>query len=948
MSLSEANEKAYRALRYGVNVQKGVGAFQETVGLVDWERPERNDFGLAQEVVLAGRGERRPDVVLYVNGIAVGVLELKRADVSVGEGVRQAITLQEGRESFFSTVQFVFAGNDSEGLRYGTVGTGEKFFVSWKEDGAKPEGVEAVGARLDVPLAQMCGKARLLDLMKEFVVFDKGVKKVPRPHQYHGVKAAQERIKKREGGVIWHTQGSGKSILMVLLAKWILQNDPEARVLVVTDREELDTQIAGVMRDAGVIPKDAGDVRVATRAEFVARLEETAPRFFCALVHKFNPAELEGETPKMRGRFYVFVDECHRTQGGLMNRQMKRWMKGAIFLGFTGTPLLRQDKATTEEVFGTYIHTYKFGEAVEDGVVLDLVYEARDVAQRLSSRDEIDKWFAEKTSGLNAHQRALLRKRWARLEEITNTEGRLSRIVEDVVMDFDAQPRLRSSRGTAMLVASSIYDACRYYRSFLGTELGGRCGIVTSFEPNAGKISTEPLGGEERYKFDTYKQHVLREGETGAQYEARVKDDFINRPEKMKLLIVVDKLLTGFDAPSCSTIYLDKQLKDHNLFQAICRTNRLDGDDKPHGCIVDYGRLFANVQHAIAVYNSEELDLEGASEAENNVFMKEALREGRVRLDKAREAWSYQCGPILAPRELEQVFAYFCGAADDARGLSEREPLRVQFYKASAAFLRAFAELANELDQAGYSKEEVLGIKRDKELCGQWLMAVKMCAGEHLDLKPFEADMRELLDAYIEADEVRSLGGLGGMTLVEAIVKTGLHDVIARHLNAGGKLSKDGIAEVIIHNLRKAILRGELTDPKYYQELSRILDDLIQKGRDDAASYESFLKGIEELARMLSGGGHSGLPAILEGKPEAQVLFRNLDALGGAFVCPSDEGERAALALKLHETVKRHAQPPWRGDQRRERKIKQHLFEVLHDKAATEALFEIVVQQVGY
>jgi type I restriction enzyme R subunit len=257
-------------------------------------------------------------------------------------------------------------------------------------------------------------------------------KKVPRPHQFFGVKAAQERIAKREGGVIWHTQGSGKSIVMVLLTKWILEHDPKARILVVTDRDELDKQIEGVMKNAGVIGSESPSPRITSRAEFVQKLGALTPRLLCALIHKFDVADLKGPPPPVQGRFYVFVDECHRTQGGDMNTQMKRWLEGAIFIGFTGTPLLRKDKRMTQDVFGTYIHTYKFHEGVADGVILDLKYEARDVPQRVTSRGAIDKWFEQKTKGLNNFQKAVLRKRctltnWTQIQAMGATTTSTSR-----------------------------------------------------------------------------------------------------------------------------------------------------------------------------------------------------------------------------------------------------------------------------------------------------------------------------------------------------------------------------------------------------------------------------------------------------------------------------------------------------------------------------------------
>ncbi|HRQ87181.1 MAG TPA: type I restriction endonuclease subunit R, partial [Bacteroidia bacterium] len=608
VTLYQANLRTYQLLRYGVPVQTAAGQEFETVHLVEWEHPENNDFALAEEVTLKGGHERRPDLVIYLNGIAVGVIELKRSSVDVIDGVRQLVTNQEPifNEAFFTAVQLVFAGSDSQGLRYGTVGTPEKFFVEWKAQG---EAAVEAGALLDRPLAEMCGKATLLDLIRNFVIFDGGQKKVPRPHQYAGILAARERIRKQEGGVIWHTQGSGKSILMVLLAKWLLEHDPQARILVVTDRDELDKQIEGVMRNAGVIGKNEASPRITSRKEFVEKLTAPLPRVLCALIHKFSPDFTSPLLP-IHGRFYVFVDECHRTQGGDMNKQMKRWLEGAIFIGFTGTPLLRKDKQTTREVFGTFIHTYKFHEAVEDKVVLDLKYEARRVLQHLVKERAVDTWFAEKTKGLNSYQRAVLKKRWATLEELMSSQERKSRIVADIVQDFGVLPRLNNDRGTAILVAASIYDACHYFRLFQHTPFGKYCGIITSFEPKATVVTTEPPDSDERYKYDTYVEDVLEGFASTTAYETEMKRRFIEEPANLKLLIVVSKLLTGFDAPSCTYIYLDNEMRDHTLFQAICRTNRLDGEDKPYGHIVDYKEMFQSLQNSISIYTSDEIDTE--------------------------------------------------------------------------------------------------------------------------------------------------------------------------------------------------------------------------------------------------------------------------------------------------------------------------------------------------
>ncbi len=954
ITLYQANLRTYQLLRYGVKVQVAVGQMHITVHLVDWEHPERNDFALAEEVTLKGGYERRPDIVLYLNGIAIAVLELKRSSVEVADGVRQLITNQEEifNKHFFSTVQLVLAGSDANGLRYGTTGTPEQFFVEWKDEAPNADGgTPRAGALLDRPLAQLCNKARLLDLIRNCVLFDAGHKKVPRPHQYFGLKAAQGRIARGEGGVIWHTQGSGKSILMVLLAKWLLEHDADARILIVTDRDELDKQIEGVMNNAGVISTDSPSPRITSRAAFVQKLGAAAPRLLCALVHKFDPTDLKGPPPPVHGRFYVFVDECHRTQGGEMNRQMKRWLETAIFIGFTGTPLLRKDKLMTRDVFGTYIHTYKFHEGVADGVILDLKYEARDVPQRLTSPAAIDAWFEQKTRVLNNYQKAVVRKRWATMEQLMSAGERKQRIIASIIEDFSLRPRLNNDRGTAILVAASIYDACHYLRLFQNTSFGPFCGIITSYEPNHNAISREPPNSNERYKFDTYTKHVLKAGQTTKQYEDEAKRRFIEEPANLKLLIVVSKLLTGFDAPSCTYIYLDNELRDHNLFQAICRTNRLDGEDKDYGHIVDFKELFGDVQEAIAVYSSDELDTDQGSGGENNVHLKDWLAEGRKRLDQAREALSYLCEPVKAPREVEQFIHYFCGDAANPAGLGETEPLRVEFYKATATFVRAYAEVAQDLSAAGYSSADEEALRKEVESYSDLRAAIKKHSGEELDIKPYEADMRHLLNTYIQADPATELGELANMALTELIVETGIHDAIARKLNAKGTLSRNAIAEGIINNVRKTIIRDQLTDPRFYDQMSKLLDDLIKQSRADTAAYEEFLKKAEELVKRLAAEQpDEGVPASLHGEREATVIYNNLVSIPvSTFRYPTPEEARAQFALSVDRTVRERAPAGWKGDQAREAQLLNALYPLMErDPVATKALFEIIKNQPSY
>ena len=707
------NQAVYSLLRYGVPVKIEAGKVTETVHLINWSEPEKNDFAIAEEVTLKGPLERRPDIVLYVNGIAVGVLELKNSRKSIGDGIRQSLSNQQPEFNawFFATVQFVFAGNDSEGLKYGTIGTEEKYFLRWKEDEADDSRF-----KLDKYLLKMCRKDRLIELMHDFVLFDGGMKKLPRVHQYFGIKAAQQHVREKKGGIIWHTQGSGKSIVMVLLAKWILENNPNARVAIVTDRDELDKQIERVFAEAGETIK-----RSTSGRDLMSQLGQAKPRLLCSLVHKFGRKdvddfdafikEMEAQPSPTVGEVFVFVDECHRTQSGKLHRVMKAMMPNAVFIGFTGTPLLKKDRQTSLEVFGGYIHTYKFSEAVDDEVVLDLVYEARDIDQRLGSEDKIDAWFDAKTKGLNDWQRDELKKKWGTMQNVLSSRSRMDRVVSDIIFDFSVKPRLSSERGNAILVASSIHEACRYFALFQKTPFKGKCAVVTSYNPQAKDVTLEETGAntetDKQFIYNTYNELLkdveAKPGMTKTEtYEDRAKTLFVKEPANMKLLVVVDKLLTGFDAPPCTYLYIDKSMQDHGLFQAICRTNRLDGEDKDFGYIVDYKDLFKKVENAISVYTSE-LD-HSAGGPDPEVLLQDRLTKGRERLDQALEALELLCEPVEPPRgELEHI-RYFCGNTEVASDLEEREPQRVALYKAAAALMRAYANIADELDRAGYQR----------------------------------------------------------------------------------------------------------------------------------------------------------------------------------------------------------------------------------------------------
>ena len=941
-SLYENNKAVYGLLRYGVPVKVEAGKVTETVSLIDWHDPEKNDFAIAEEVTLRGNLERRPDLVLYVNGIAIAVLELKNSRVSIGDGIRQSLSNQQPEFNawFFSTVQFVFAGNDSEGLQYGSIGTPEKMFLKWKEDE-----LDNSRFKLDKYLLKMGEKRRIIELMQDFVLFDGGIKKLPRVHQYFGIKAAQRHVKERKGGIIWHTQGSGKSIVMVMLARWILANNSNARVAIITDRDELDKQIERVFGDAGETIK-----RTSSGADLMSQLGQPSPRLLCSLVHKFGRKdiddfdtfikELQAQPSPTFGEVFVFVDECHRTQSGKLHKVMAAMMPNAVFIGFTGTPLLKKDKQTSLEVFGGYIHTYKFSEAVEDEVVLDLIYEARDIDQTLGSQSKIDAWFEAKTKALNDWQKAELKHRWGTMQSVLSSKSRMERVVSDIVFDFSVKPRLSSERGNAILVASSIYEACKYFVLFQKTPLKGRCAVVTSYNPQAKDVTLEETGAnsetDKQFIFNTYtellKNVVAQPNMTKTEtYEEDAKARFIKEPANMKLLVVVDKLLTGFDAPPCTFLYIDKSMQDHGLFQAICRTNRLDGEDKDFGYIVDYKDLFKKVENAIAVYTSE-LD-HSAGGAEPEVLLQDRLKKGKERLDQAIEALILLCDPVEPPGgELEHIH-FFCGNSELATDLQEREPRRALLYKGTVALLRAYGNIADELEAAGYSSDGIDRIKRQLERFVNLREIIRKASGETLDIKPYEADMRHLIDTYIDAAEPRKISPFDDIGLLDLIVKTGIANAINAQLGAL-KGNKSAISEVIENNVRRKILKEHLSDPAYYEKMSALLDEIIKRRRENADDYEEYLKKIAELAKQVDSGKSADTPVKLD-TPGKRALWNNL-------------GQDEALALKIDATVKEVRPDGWRGVQSREQVVKAALYGILQDIPQVERVFLIVKAQSEY
>lgn len=937
-NLYERNKNFYSLLRYGVKARPELGEQFDTIFPIDWQHPENNEFAIAEEVTLTkGQNTRRPDIVIYINGIALGVLELKRGTTDIAESINQSISNQDitFNQWFYSTVQFVLAGNNTQGLKYGTIETPAKYFLSWKEDEQ-----ENADYKLDKYLKKLCVKARFLDIIYNAVVFDAGVKKLPRPHQYFGLKAAQDFVKKREGGIIWHTQGSGKSLMMVMLGKWILENVPNSRLVILTDRTELDDQIERVFNDVG----ETDIAKTRSGKELMQYLQQSRPRLLCSLIHKFgNKTETEfdvflkelQENPlPTQGEIFVFIDECHRTQSGKLNQIMKAVLHNAVFIGYTGTPLLKEDKKTTMEVFGRYIHTYKFNEAVQDGVVKDLMYEGRSIEQNLTSQTKVDQWFEAKTSGLNDFQKNELKKKWGTMQNVLSSKSRMEKIVADILMDFTTKPRLKSQMGNAILVAYSIYEACKYYNLFLQTELKNKCAVITSYNPYIGDVSLEDTGADnetdKEYIYKTYTELLKDVSPKGNKsktesYEADAKEQFRKEPARMKLLIVVSKLLTGFDAPPCSYIYIDKKMQDHTLFQAICRVNRLDSDDKDYGYIVDYMELFGKVTDAIDVYTSE-LDSEEFTEEEVAVQLKDRLKIAKDRLWTAMETVESICENVHPPKEQLDYIHYFCGNTEVAEELKANEYKRMALYKAIVEYIRAYANLKADFAEAGFTEQEIKTFRQKLEDYLALRETIRIASGETIDLKAYEADMRFLIDTYIRAEESEAISPFDDISLLE-LLESDMAGTIDK-LPIDIKGNQEAVAETIENNVRSKIVEEHLLDPKYFDQMSVLLQELIEKRKQQAINYQEYLKEMAELIRNVNKGKKDDVPDSMNTRGKV-ALYHILE-------------EDEEMVLVCDEAVQYAKQEGFRENTAKQNEVKKAIYNVVKNQQKVEEIYKII------
>lgn len=545
---------------------------------------------------------------------------------------------------------------------------------------------------------------------------------------------------------------------------------------------------------------------------------------------------------------------------------------------------------------------------------------------------------------MTEYAKAELKRKWGTMQKLLSSQPRLNRIVADIMLDMETKHRLKSGRGNALLIAGSIYQACQYYELFQNNGLR-KSAIITSYSPDIAEIKGEATGEDDEtdniLKYETYQKMiryyeiVYPEIKTDG-FETVIKEKFIKEPGQMKLLIVVDKLLTGFDAPPATYLYIDKSMQDHGLFQAICRVNRLDGEDKDYGYIVDYKDLFNSLSEAVKDYTSEAFD--GFDKDDVGGLLKDRLQTGKRDLDSALENMKVLCEPVKPPKDTLAFIEYFCGNTENPQELKNSEQKRLSLYKQTSKLFRAYANLANEMSEAEYNQKETEQIKADVKYYENARTEIKLASGDYIDLKAYEPAMRHLIDSYIDAEESKTVSAFDNLTIIDLIVNKGVDAIDS--LPKSMRENKDAVAESIENNVRRLIIEVKPTNPKYFEKMSVLLDELIRERKAEAIQYENYLKKIVEFVKRISGvSGLESYPKNINTRAK-RALYDNLDS-------------NEALAIRVHENVERNKLDEWKGSRIKEKQVRNAIRSALeefgiHDEKRVEVILNVAKNQNEY
>ncbi len=858
--LQITNEKIYDMLTLGKAYEERLEDRSKksfSFKYIDFDNPENNvyhfteEFDVEMQIPKGKEENRRPDIVIFINGIPVGVIELKKSSIGIKEGISQQIRNQRNDEipHLFKYVQIVAAGNPHS-AKYATAGTPEKFWAVWKEEKDISEALnllisDRLPNELDRTIYSLFRKERLLELIESYTIFDNNIKKVARYQQFFSIRKTLERIESfdslgiRRGGLIWHTQGSGKSLTMVMLAKAVMKRVRSSQIVIVTDRKSLDRQIHGTFLKTGI-----GVSRATDGNHLVEMLKSNRSQVITTIINKFNKAVSANIVIDCPNTF-VLVDESHRSQYQTLHSNMKKVFPKACYIGFTGTPLMKKDRNSFSK-FGGMIHKYTIDEAVEDKAVLPLLYEGRFVDQWINDPAGLDKKFDLISKNLTDSQKEDLSKKWAIFQKVASSERRLEAIALDINNHFITTWKGTGFKG--MLATNSKYEAIKYQQIF---ERYGDVKTAVIISSNDSRNGFSSIDEENKQLVQQEISKMISQHGDLDKYEETIKDEFIYGDE-LELLIVVDKLLTGFDAPRASVLYIDKQLKEHKLLQAIARVNRLSSG-KDYGYIVDYRGLLGNLDQALTSYSS----LDGFDEDD----IAHAVIDIKSIISEIKSYYSNLQSFFRDVKNKEDMEEYEISLED--------KEMREEFFDILKHFSKRLKiALSSDKLYDILTSEEISKYKRALKFYNELRKSVRIRYQDTIDFGEYENEMQKLLDTYISADsEVNQL-----TTIVNLFDVENFDREVTR---VEGKRAK---ADTIRSAMDKVISLKLDENPVFYEQISKKIGDVIEMYRSKRITEDEYLAAMKDLMTSIRDEGDttSNYPEAIKEKKNAQVLYDNI------------------------------------------------------------------------
>jgi len=965
--LRGTNQDIYDTLVLGTTITKSIDGDSKSYSFryIDWERPENNVFHVTAEFSVersASSQTKRCDIVAFVNGIPILVIENKRPTESLKKADSQLIGYQneDNIPQLFHFAQLLIGMNRNE-ARYATVGTPRKFWQTWRDEedtdeaiapfanrvltaaekdaifsgdfaGARPyfdamaaEGERAVTVQ-DRTVYALCRPERLLDLIRRFTVFDGGVRKVARHQQFFGIRRAVETVKQhdvsgaRKGGVIWHTQGSGKSLTMVMLGRSLaLERSIEnPRIIIVTDRDDLDKQIKDTFKSCDLEP-----VRATSGAHLLELVQDKAP-LVTTIINKFDTALKNSKLMDEDPNIFVLVDESHRTQTGRYGghsqfaAKMRRLLPKACYLGFTGTPLLKKEKNTLS-TFGRLIHRYAIDEAVADGAVVPLLYEGRLVEQQVSGA-VIDRWFDKISEGLTENQKRDLKRKFSRMDALAKTDQAIRAKAFDISEHF--RQHWQGTGFKAQLVAPSKAAAVRFKEVL--DEIGHVSSAIVISPPDENE-GNEEVDQESKDLVRRFWSQMMATYKTEEEYNRQIIDGFKGSGDP-EILIVVSKLLTGFDAPRNAVLYVCKSLKEHNLLQAIARVNRLyedGGTEKQFGFIVDYEGLLGELDSALTTYSAFE-GYEAADLAGTVHDIREEIRKLPQLHDQLWDLFK----PVRNKKDMEQFEQHL---ADEA--------LRHEFYARLKAFSRCLhISLSSDKLFDVFDEAKVDALKRDWKQFSELKRSVQLRYQETVDVREFVPKIQKLLDDHVVA--------MPAETIIE-VVNINDPDALKAVVEETG-VSEASRADRIASATRRAITEKMDEDPTFYKQFSELLEETIRAYREKRLSEREYLNSVVDLASKVARKDRGrDVPESIRGDEDAQAFFGVLE---GQLKIEDDEpvagDEAASIALEIIDIIKSHLIVDIWSNEVAQNKLRNaiddYFFDVLRDERGVDLPVEVL------